>query len=131
MTGVQQWEHEGSSVIDHVLEKIKENPNQKILGLFISKAINIRTNWQFFLLNRESWMGKPVPVVPMKLNSFVSILEYLYKKNLGIFEFNNLLTELSNITKQLSDFHDWDAASEQIIEQWRECNGRIQQTQNA
>lgn len=67
MTGVRQWEHEGSSVIDHVLKFIKENEDRTVFGLFISSSINIRTKWQFFILNKESWIGKTVPVIPMTI----------------------------------------------------------------
>ena len=39
MTGKVQWEHEASSVIDHV-NQIKKNNKNNTLGLFISSTIN-------------------------------------------------------------------------------------------
>jgi len=119
MTGVQQWEHEGSSVIDHVMKKIQTESNKKVLGLFISSAINYRTCWQFFILNRESWMGRPVPVVPMKLDTFVGILKFIYKNDLTIEDFNDLIWEISCSTFHLKDFHDWSSSSDQIIKKWK------------
>ncbi len=49
MTGVRQWEHEGSSVIDHVYKFIEKNEDKQVLGIFISSRMNVRTIWQFFL----------------------------------------------------------------------------------
>ena len=123
MVGVQQWEHEGSSVIDHVYKKIKEHKNRKVLGLFISSSINIRTNWQFFLLNRESWVGAPIPVVPLPLKKFVDILDYMYKHDLGIMEFNNLLLAISDITKKLKQYQEWSDCSDSIIKEWKNNKG--------
>lgn len=123
MVGVQQWEHEGSSVIDHVYKKIQEHKNRRVLGLFISSSINIRTNWQFFLLNRESWVGAPIPVVPLPLNKFVDILRYMYKHNLGIMEFNNLLLAISEVTKKLQKYQEWSDSSDSIIKEWKNNKG--------
>ena len=67
MTGVLQWEHEASSVIDHVLNIIKKYENVDVIRLFISSKINVRTMWQFFILNKQSWMGAPVPVIPLTI----------------------------------------------------------------
>jgi len=61
MTGVRQWEHEGSSVVDHVYKFIEKYKDKQVLGIFISSKMNVRIIWQFFILNRESWIGKPVP----------------------------------------------------------------------
>ena len=125
MTGVQQWEHEGSSVIDHVIKKMKDNKNKEVLGLFISSSINIRTNWQFFILNRESWLGEPVPVVPMKLETFIKILTFIYKRNLKIDDFNALIWKISRSTSQLKNYKEWDICSNQIIENWEKKAGKL------
>ena len=125
MTGVQQWEHEGSSVIDHVLKKIKEHEDRKVLGLFISSSINIRTNWQFFLLNRESWVGAPVPVVPLRLDTFVDILKFMYKHHLGIENFNDLIWKISKLTFKLNNYSNWANGSDEIISDWKKNKGIV------
>ena len=57
MTGVRQWEHEGSSVIEHVFKYIEQYQDKRVFGIFISSSMNVRTLWQFYILNRESWIG--------------------------------------------------------------------------
>ena len=77
MSGVRQWEHEGSSVIDHVYKFIEENKDKNVYGIFISKAMNVRTIWQFFILNKESWIGSKVPVIPFTINQYTEIIKYI------------------------------------------------------
>lgn len=82
MSGVQQWEHEGSSVIDHVLKFIERYEDKDVYGIFISKSMNVRTVWQFFILNRESWVGRNVPVIPITIDQYVDIITFIYSNNL-------------------------------------------------
>ena len=74
MTGKVQWEHEASSVIDHV-NQIKKNNKNNTLGLFISSTINQRTLWQYFILSKTSWLGKPIPVIPLTIKQYTEIIK--------------------------------------------------------
>lgn len=125
MAGVTQWEHEASSVIDHVYSKIRENSGKHVIGLFIAKSINPRTMWQFFLLNRESWIGQPVPVIPMQIRVFQELMRYCYQNKIDIYSFNNLLQTLSQSTKSLPQYRDWSNQMDEIIHQWKHNKGEI------
>lgn len=119
MTGIRQWEHEGSSVIDHVLKFINDNDDKIVLGLFISSSINIRTKWQFFILNKESWMKKPVPVIPMTIKMYSEILEYIYKNELTISDFISLLFQIHTLSLRSNNFNVWYDATTDVINNWR------------
>lgn len=118
MTGVLQWEHEASSVIDHVLNIIKKHKTTNVTGLFISSKINVRTMWQFFILNKESWMGRPVPVIPLTIEQYIKILSYSYKYNLKIDEFNNLLENIHKGAINCKNYEVWERNIEKYIEEW-------------
>lgn len=119
MTGVRQWEHEASSVIDHVLGFIKKYEGQKVTGLFLSSGLNERTIWQFFILNRESWMGKPVPVVPMTIKQYMGIIGFIYERNLNIEDFMGLLWNMSDAAFDCGNFKEWKSRLETTIEAWK------------
>ncbi|WP_318662910.1 AlwI family type II restriction endonuclease [Treponema sp.] len=122
MTGVRQWEHEGSSVIDHVYKFIKDNDEKKVFGLFISSSINVRTKWQFFILNRESWIGKPVPVIPMTIEMYNDILKFIYEHEIEICEFINLIIEIHKLSLSSKDFDCWYDNSKDAIKIWKTKN---------
>lgn len=121
MTGTVQWEHEASSVIDHVLHKIREQESKdvRVIGLFISSKMNVRTMWQFFLLNRESWIGQPVPVVPLTINQFVKIIKTAYEFNADIFSVSELINAMSEATLRLNSYELWGDEIENLIRRWR------------
>ena len=119
MTGVQQWEHEASSVIDHVLSFINENEDKTVLGLFISTSINIRTKWQFFILNRESWVGKSVPVVPFTIKQYKEVLECFYNYNRNIDEFTDIINSIHAIALESRDFDEWFKKTESFVSNWK------------
>ena len=119
MTGVQQWEHEASSVIDHVLSFINENEDKTVLGLFISTSINIRTKWQFFILNRESWVGKSVPVVPFTIKLYKEVLECFYNYNRNIDEFTDIINSIHAIALESRDFDEWFKKTESFVSNWK------------
>lgn len=119
MTGVQQWEHEASSVIDHVLSFIKEYEDKTVLGLFISTSINIRTKWQFFILNRESWVGKSVPVIPLTIKQYKGVLECFYQYNRDINEFTRIIDSIRCIALKSNNFDDWFTRTEKFINEWK------------
>ena len=119
MTGVQQWEHEASSVIDHVLSFIREYEDKTVLGLFISTSINIRTKWQFFILNRESWVGKSVPVIPFTIKQYKGVLECFYQYNRDISEFIRIIDSIRCIALKAKNFEDWFTRTENFINEWK------------
>jgi len=118
MSGVQQWEHEGSSVIDHVLKHINRS-NKKVYGVFISKSIHIRTNWQFFILNKQSWMGKPVPVIPFTIEQYNDILEFMYKRDMDICSFIELVKLIHEEALKSDNFMTWNDKFHKLIESWK------------
>ncbi len=119
MTGVRQWEHEGSSVIEHVLRFINENDDKEVFGLFISSVINIRTKWQFFILNKESWIGKPVPVIPLTIKMYIDVLKFIYEKEIKIDGFIKLLVKIHELSKNSATFDLWYDDSTRMIEEWK------------
>lgn len=107
MTGVRQWEHEASSVIDHVLSYINDNNDKIVRGLFISSSINIRTKWQFFILNKESWIEKPVPVIPLTIEQYKNIIKIMYQYGLDVTEFVNVVENVHEIAKKSDNYFEW------------------------
>ena len=120
MTGVLQWEHEASSVIDHILNIMKKYKSTYVIGLFISSKINVRTMWQFFILNKQSWMGSPVPVIPLTIEQYMKVLKYTYSNNLAIDELNNLLNYIHQEAMECENYEEWDKNMEKYIEKWQE-----------
>lgn len=119
MTGVQQWEHEASSVVDHVLNFIKRYEKKQVLGLFLSSRIHVRTMWQFFILNRESWMGAPVPVIPLTISQYMDIIKHIYANNLEIDDLKLLLDFISKSTGQCKNYQMWEKYIEESIRLWK------------
>lgn len=119
MTGVRQWEHEGSSVIDHVFKFIEQYPDKQVYGLFISSQMNIRTIWQFFILNRESWIGKAVPVIPLTINQYINIITFIYDNELNIDDFKQLIENIHKKTFDYKTFKDWEQEIDTFIEEWK------------
>jgi len=120
MTGVQQWEHEASSVTDHILQKVSEYKDKNVIGLFISSKMNQRTIWQYFLLNRESWLGKPIPVVPITITQFQKIIKYAYENNKDIYKVAELIFSISEVTQHLTSYTDWQTNITNLIYKWTE-----------
>lgn len=119
MTGVCQWEHEASSVVDHVLKFIKEYTDKRVIGLFISSSINIRTAWQFFVLNRESWVGAPVPVIPMTIEQYVDVIKFIYQNNKNIDDFKELLENIADNSHNCENFEIWREGINFCIDEWK------------
>ncbi len=118
MTGVRQWEHEGSSVIDHVLELIRECAGSRVLGLFLSSRIHHRTMWQFFILNRESWMGTPVPVIPLTIAQYMKVMAHIYGQNRTIEDFRDLLEQIAGSAARCRDYREWEENMDICIDEW-------------
>lgn len=124
MTGVRQWEHEGSSVIDHVLEFIRECGDSRVLGLFLSSRIHHRTMWQFFVLNRESWMGVPVPVIPLTIAQYMGVAAHLYEKGRRIEDLRDLLEMIADSAGKCASYQEWEKAIGSCIKTWMEKGAR-------
>ena len=118
MTGTQQWEHEASSVIDHVLSFIKDYSDKNVRGLFISTSLNIRTKWQFFILNKESWIEKPVPVIPLTINQYKSIIYTLYENDLSINDLIEVIENIHIIAKKSNNYNDWFNDTNAYVKKW-------------
>ena len=108
MTGVKQWEHEASSVIDHVLHFIEKEPCKKVFGLFLSSRIHLRTMWQFFILNKESWLGKAIPVIPLSIQQYMMIIKHCYQQEISINELLTFFLQLSELTCKLPSYQEWE-----------------------
>lgn len=115
MTGVKQWEHEASSVIDHVLHFIEKEPEKKVFGLFLSSRIHLRTMWQFFILNKESWLGRNIPVIPLTIKQYMCIIKHCYENEKTIEELLSFLLHVSDLTRSLSSYQDWEKEIENSI----------------
>lgn len=119
MTGVRQWEHEGSSVIDHVFSFIKEQKEKQVYGLFISSKIHVRTMWQFFILNRESWVGAPVPVIPLTITQYMDVVSHIYEKHKNIDDFKGLLEVIAEASKACANYEEWSTGIAVSIKKWK------------
>jgi|GEM_PF-1741632 len=119
MTGVKQWEHEGSSVIEHVFKFIQQYKDKQVLGLFISSSMNVRTIWQFYILNRESWIGKPVPVIPIKIKQYIEIIKIIYSNNLSIDDFKELVEAIHKNTFIYKTYTEWEEKISDVINEWK------------
>jgi hypothetical protein len=82
--------------------------------------MNIRTIWQFFILNRESWIGKPVPVIPLTIKQYVEVIAFLYDKNLSIDDFKELIETIHIKTFEYEKFVDWENSIGNIINYWKQ-----------
>lgn len=115
MTGKVQWEHEASSVIDHVMSKAIEHNSKDTIGLFLSQSINERTFWQYYILSKESWLGRPIQVVPLSIKQYTKIIRYLYINNGTIDNLYDLLKKLLDYAEQTDDYAEWKDAIEKEL----------------
>lgn len=122
MSGVRQWEHEGSAVIDHVLKFIEKYEDKNVYGIFISKAMNIRTIWQFFILNKESWVGKSVPIIPITIKQYIDIMSFTYENEVDINGLVKLISDISKNTLELDTYATWGESISNLIKKWKKKN---------
>ncbi|MCK8606982.1 AlwI family type II restriction endonuclease [Apilactobacillus ozensis] len=118
MTGVQQWEHEGSSVAEHVLRKKENNSNKNVMALFISKKTNFRSQWLFFILNKDSWTGHPVPIVPIEIDQFIRVVKFSYKYDLRIRDVLKLIQSMHEVVKDIDNFNEWQNKINSVENDW-------------
>jgi hypothetical protein len=114
MTGVQQWEHEGSSIIAH-MKKFIDLGHKKVIGIFITPKINIRTLWLFFILNKTSWIDTPIPVIPLTIKNYKNLIEYIYNNNRTIDYFLKILIDLNNSALTFKNYNDWKNSIDNYI----------------
>jgi hypothetical protein len=119
MTGVRQWEHEGSSVIDHVFKYIEQYSDKQVFGIFLSSSMNVRTLWQFYILNRESWIGKPVPVIPLTIKQYIEVIRHIYTNGLNIDHFQMLIEKIHKDSFNHIIYRDWEENIVHKIEEWK------------
>ncbi len=113
MTGKVQWEHEGSSVIDHVTSISNKYPDKDVIGLFISSSINYRTFWQFFVLSKSSWLGKPIPVIPLTIHQYINLISNSFDNNKSI---DDLYQQLKNNVAKAQEIERYSEWKEWILD---------------
>ncbi|WP_395317714.1 AlwI family type II restriction endonuclease [Fructilactobacillus frigidiflavus] len=119
MSGAQQWEHEGSSVAEHVFRKKEKNEDKNVMALFLSKKTSFRSEWLFFMLNKDSWSGEPVPVVPIEIEQFIDIVNFSYDNNVNISDLIHLFKKQSEIVADINNFNDWKESMDEILYKWK------------
>lgn len=115
MTGVRQWEHEASSVVDHMMHFMKKYPDKNVMGMFLSSKIHLRTLWQFFILNKESWIGSRLQLVPLTIDTYIKLIEHCYIKGYTIEVLLNLLKEISKEALTAKDYTSWETCIHEKI----------------
>lgn len=115
MTGVRQWEHEASSVVDHLIHYKQKFPEKQVYGLFLSSRIHQRTLWQYFILNRESWLGESICILPLTIQQYADLIAYCYDKELTIAQLLHFLMHLLEQAKTSADFNQWNHRIEKKI----------------
>ncbi|MBC8460429.1 MAG: AlwI family type II restriction endonuclease [Deltaproteobacteria bacterium] len=129
-SGVSQWITEGSAVTDHVYKFIEvkngnrtsndtlvvANDHRPIVGFFLCHHLNERTGWQFFVLNRDSWRGQPVPIVPLNLKLYRKLIGCYYSLEVPATQFERLLYEIHKYAHQVNHFQKWLEGIPKLIE---------------
>ncbi|MCB2180205.1 AlwI family type II restriction endonuclease [bacterium] len=132
-SGVSQWISEGSSVVDHVnkfvqirqgtnfngIEEIQGFLNEKniknIFGLFLCLKINERLLWQFYILCKESWLGEPVPIIPLELEEYLQIIQHIYINESPALKFEQFLGNIVSKANSTSDYKEWRKETKSLI----------------
>lgn len=81
--------------------------------------MNVRTVWQFFILNRESWVGRNVPVIPLTIKQYVCIMLFIYGNELDIHAFASLISSINENALNSSNYIEWENNIDNIIEEWK------------
>lgn len=104
----EQWVKEGASVIDHVQNLISRFKDKEVVGAFICPSVYYRTCWQFFILSRESWLGRPIPVVPLTLGQFRGLLADAYTHGRSFGEVTEKITALAASASGHQTYKQWE-----------------------
>jgi len=103
----EQWVREGASVIDHVQSFIKAHKGLPVIGVFVCPTVYYRTLWQFFMLARESWLGQPIPVVPLTIAQFRGVLVAAYEHGHTFHEVAAQITDLAAQAENCRTYEEW------------------------
>ena len=82
-------------------------------------SINTRTKWQFFILNKESWIGNPVPVIPMTIDMYSDVMKFIYENKINISDFVMLIKVIHTLSLNTHDFETWYNQSSECITSWK------------
>ena len=75
--------------------------------------------WQFFILNKTSWVGTKVPIVPLTIEQYKSIISFMYDKNIEAEELVNLLNKVHESSLKIEDYNVWENDISSIITNWK------------
>ena len=64
--------------------------------------------WQFFILNKESWLGKAIPVIPLSIQQYMMIIKHCYQQEISINELLTFFLQLSELTCKLPSYQEWE-----------------------
>ena len=131
-SGVVQWKNEGGSVVDHINSYIEvKNSNDEqvkgevvsgderdIMGLFLARKIDERVFWLFYALNNNSWMGEPIPIIPLKLEKYIMIIKKMYEGNHNSSYFEKFLYTLHKEAKASDDYKEWEKSINSKIDKF-------------
>ena len=70
-------------------------------------------------MNRESWVGSPVPVIPLTITQYCDILKYIYDNNVDIVDFVKLIENLHDLAIKSCDFNEWNENISREIERFK------------
>lgn len=71
------------------------------------------------MLNLNSWIGKPVPVIPLTIKEYASIMKFIYENSLEITDFYTLLKEIHLDASKYTIYNDWYENIPLLIEDWK------------
>ena len=67
----------------------------------------------FFVKN--SWLGQPVPVVPIEISDYKKLLEYIYDMDLPASEFEKLIERIILNAKNSQNYREWQSEKVKMI----------------
>ena len=77
-------------------------------------------------MNKESWIGSKVPVIPFTINQYTEIIKHIYKENKNIYDFINLVELVNENAIYEKTFKSWENNIEKIIDDWKTNNKQKQ-----
>ena len=88
---------------------------KSVYGFFLCKKINQRLLWQFYILNREAWIGEPISIIPMEIKDYTKILGFMYKNDITAVAFERLLEDLAKSSLKTKDYMEWAQQHKKIL----------------
>lgn len=76
-------------------------------------------------MSKESWLGKPIQVVPLTIKQYSNVIRYLYSNNGTIDCLYDLLSVLLNYAKQTNNYNyiEWKDSIDKELNRF-EIKGR-------